>query len=102
MRDRIGEFESAGVKVMAMAAASPETVATKFSRGKLPYTGLADPDGTYMDSIGQNRSLLKGGRFPAHLVLNAEGKVLHSFYGETMRDIIDIDGLLDRIAGLNA
>ena len=66
---------------------SPEEFKEYFSSHDLPFPGLADAGHEVADMYGQEVSLIKFGRMPAVILIDRDGLVAFSHYGESMADI---------------
>lgn len=65
---------------------------------QMPFPGIPDPEHAVARLYGQKVSPLRLGRMPALVVIDKEGRVLYSHYGNSMSDIVsnqDILRLLD-------
>ncbi len=62
--------------------------------------GLADPGSNVAALYGQEVNLLKMGRMPAMLVVDAEGLIRYAHYAENMKDYPDNSEVLGVIRGL--
>ncbi len=66
----------------------------------MPFPGLADVGSKAAGLFGQEVKWLKLGRMPAVFVIDREGVIRYSHYGQSMQDIpenTEILAVLDRI-----
>ncbi len=73
-----------------------------WSKEKLPFVGLPDPDHIVARRYKQEVNLFKWGRMPLICVVDAEGMIRYAHYGTSMSDIPANKILLDVIDQLNA
>lgn len=76
-----------GTEVLAVNPEGQKSVAEYWDREGLPFVGLADPRHEVATAYGQQVSLLRLGRLPALLVVDRDGRVAYSHYGDNMADI---------------
>ncbi len=67
----------------------------------LPFVGLPDPERLVLDRFGQEVSLIKLGRLPAQTLVDKEGIIRFSYYGQSMKDIPPVETTLKAVEGLN-
>ncbi len=66
----------------------------------MPFPGLADVGSKAAGQFGQEVKWLKLGRMPAVLIIDREGRIRYSQYGQSMQDIpenAEVLAALDRI-----
>jgi peroxiredoxin Q/BCP len=101
MRDNHDRFTAAKTRIVAVARHDSQKVADYFTKEKLPFPGVADPDARLGDLFGQERKILKLGLMPATLVIDRDRVVRYARYGNGMSDIPTADELLDVLGGLD-
>ncbi|MBW2699999.1 MAG: redoxin domain-containing protein [Deltaproteobacteria bacterium] len=94
MRNDYPRFQQAGAKIVAVAPHPVDKVRDFWREHKLPFVGVADPEGKLAESYGQEWSLFRLGRMPALLVLDENRRVLLAHYGKSMSDIPSEDRVL--------
>ncbi len=67
----------------------------------LPFVGLPDPQRLVLDRFGQQVSLIKLGRLPAQTLVDKDGIIRFSYYGQSMKDIPPVETTLKAVEGLN-
>lgn len=87
MRQDYARFQEAGAEVVVIAPDGPRSVRRYWEKEQLPFPVIADPDHQLALVFGQEVNLVKLGRMPAVLVIDAEGIVRAAWYGNSMRDI---------------
>ncbi len=68
----------------------------------MPFPAVADPEHRVADLLGQEVQLLKLGRMPAVLVVDADGIVRAAWYGQSMRDIPSVEEVFAVLDSLSA
>jgi peroxiredoxin Q/BCP len=92
MRDSHGDFEKAGVVVVAVSQDDAEDVAEYWSENGLPFVGIPDPDGKLKTLYDQQSRM---GPLPALFVVDREGILVLVHYGDGMADIPKPAALLE-------
>jgi peroxiredoxin Q/BCP len=72
-----------------------------WSKHKLPFIGLPDPEHRLADLYGQQVKLLRAGRMPAMMVIDKAGQIRFQHYADSMRDIPTNQSILDILDTLN-
>ena len=67
----------------------------------LPFIGLPDPKHKVAKVYGQQFKLFKLGRMPALLVIDKDGYIRYSNYGNSMQDIPENNEILNLLVNLN-
>jgi len=94
LRQHYDEFRARGAEIVAIAPDGPRSLARYWEQHGMPFPGVPDPDHRIAERLGQEVKLLKLGRMPAVLVVDAEGIVRAAWYGESMRDIPSTEDVL--------
>jgi peroxiredoxin Q/BCP len=100
LRQDYSEFASRNAEVLVVGPDDPEEFREYWRREDLPFVGLADPRHRVAKQYGQEVSLLKLGRLPAVIVLDAEGQIRYRHYATWMSDIpanAEVLAVLDRL-----
>lgn len=100
MRQAYPEFQALGAEILVTGPDSPEAFRQHWAREGYPFPGLPDPDHTVAQLYGQQWKLWKLGRLPAAIVIDREGRIMHQHYGDSMRDTVGPNELLQIIAQL--
>ena len=90
------------MQVVVIGPESRERFARYWEAERLPFVGLPDPEHRVLRLYGQQVKLLKLGRMPAQLLIDADGVARYVHYGSSMRDIPEPAALLVRIDALAA
>jgi peroxiredoxin Q/BCP len=75
--------------------------AAYWTREKLPFVGLPDPQHSVLKLYGQEVNLFKLGRMPAQVIVDKQGQVRYAHYGHAMSDIPQNGELLALLEQLN-
>ena len=68
---------------------------------QMPFIGIADPGHVIADDYGQQVKLIKLGRMPATILIDKQGIIRYTHFGESMSDIPATDEMLEIIDSLN-
>lgn len=102
MRQHYDEFRARGAEIVAVAPDGPRTVSRYWQAHALPFPIVSDPEHRLAQLLGQEVKVLRLGRMPALLVIDAAGMVRAAWYGESMRDIPQVEEVLAVLAGCEA
>ncbi len=94
MRQHHAEFRARGIELVAVAPDGPRSVARYWAREELPFPAVADPEHRLAALFGQEAKLLRLGRLPAAVAVDAAGVVRAAWYGDSMRDVPEPEALL--------
>ncbi|GBD22254.1 Putative peroxiredoxin bcp [bacterium HR28] len=94
MRRDYEQFRKVGAEVVVIAPDGPRSVRSYWERQQLPFPVISDPEHRLAARFGQEVKLMKLGRMPAVIVIDAEGVIRAAWYGESMRDIPDTAAVL--------
>ena len=67
----------------------------------MPFVGIADPEHLVARMYGQQVKLLKLGRMPASVLIDRNGNIRYTHFGESMSDIPEDRSILSLIDELN-
>jgi peroxiredoxin len=98
LRQDYQQFVERDTEIVVIGPEDRKAFADYWAKEQLPYVGLPDPDNSVAGRYGQEVKLLKMGRMPAMMVIDKQGQVVQSHYGDSMRDIpanSDVLALLD-------
>jgi peroxiredoxin len=98
LRQDYQQFVERDTEIVVIGPEDRKAFADYWAKEQLPYVGLPDPDNSVAGRYGQEVKLLKMGRMPAMMVIDKQGQVVQSHYGDSMRDIpanSDMLALLD-------
>jgi peroxiredoxin Q/BCP len=73
---------------MVLSLHEKSEMQTYWQKEKLPFIGIADPEGKITKRFGQQRKRLSLGPMPAQFLIDCQGKLALSHYGTTKSDII--------------
>lgn len=100
MRDDYAAFRSLGAEIVVVTRHDEEEMREHWSKNKLPYPGVADPQGQISERFGQQWKLFSLGRMPAQVVVDCQGKVALAHYGKGMSDIIPNARILETLRAI--
>ena len=101
MRDRIGEFEERGARVIAIAPDTLENARTYFQLNEIPFPCLPDPDRQVFRQYDVKSAMISLGQRPGLFVIDKDGAVASAYLGFQQWEIPSIDDTLaelDRLA----
>jgi peroxiredoxin len=87
LRQQYQEFISRGVELVAIGPEDPPRFASWWKEHDMPFRGLADGPEHRVATLYSQKIKLLIGRMPALLVVDKQGKIRYSHYGESMSDI---------------
>jgi peroxiredoxin len=61
----------------------------------LPFVGIPDPEERILELYAQPKRLLRLGRMPMQVLIDTNGEVRWQYTGSSMRDIPDMDQVLE-------
>jgi peroxiredoxin len=102
LRREYDEFTSRQTVILNIGPDSGEAFKSYWSKHDMPFPGLADPTQRVAKPYGQPVRLLKLGRMPMQLIVDADGAIVHRHESNSMRDIpdsADLLAVLDRLGG---
>jgi peroxiredoxin Q/BCP len=102
LRDEYEKFKSRSAEILAVGPNPPVTFRQYWSKERIPFIGLPDPDHSVARKYRQEVNLFKLGRMPLNCVIDAKGYVRFAHYGRSMSDIPSNEELLHVIDELNA
>jgi peroxiredoxin len=94
------KFKQKNAEVIAIGPDGPNAFKHYWEQENIPFIGLADIKSKVADTYHQEVNLLKLGRMPAIFVIDLNGLIRYSHYGDSMADIPlnkDILNLLKKI-----
>lgn len=101
MRRDYARFVALGAEVVVLGPDGPAAFQRLWRDEGAPFVGLSDAGSRVADQYQQEVNLLKLGRMPAVLVIDRDGRVRYSHYGNSMADIPENEellALLERLA----
>jgi len=101
LRDEYEEFRSRGAVILALGPNTATMFEQYWTKEKIPFTGLPDPDHGVARMYKQEVNLFKLGRMPLNCIVDAKGYIRFAHYGASMRDIPSNEELLNVIDELN-
>ena len=102
MREDYEAFVRRGAEIVAIGPEGPRRFKQVWNEQGYPFVGLPDYRHTVADRYGQEVNLLKLGRMPALVVVDREGVIRWTHFGDDMTDIPRNEDVLALLDGLNA
>ena len=100
MRDDHAAFQAVGAKIVVITAHELDKVKAYWAENKIPFLGVADPEGVVSKPYGQQWKLVKMGQMPAQFVLDCQGQIAFAHYGSSMKDIPENAAMLTLLKAL--
>ena len=94
-------FTEQQAEILVIGPEGKEEFKRYWDRNSLPFIGLPDPKHLVANLYQQEVKLLKGGRMPALMVIDRNGRIRYSHHGSSMSDIPQNNVILDLIEELN-
>jgi len=101
LRQDYQEFVNRHAEVIAVGPEDAETFTAYWHKEQMPFVGLPDHKHTVANLYGQKVDLLKLGRLPALIVVDKNGKMRYTHYGNAMSDIPENSEILSLLDELN-
>jgi peroxiredoxin len=96
------KFVERNTEVIAIGPEDAGSFADWWHEHQMPFTGIADPEHVIAKMYGQQVKLVKLGRMPASLLIDRDGNIRFSHFGESMSDIPENEQVLSLIDVLNS
>lgn len=87
LRQDYAKFVERDAALLVLGPDGPNAFKRYWEAEAIPYPGLPDLKNRVADLYHQEVNLLKLGRMPAMFVVDKEGRVVYSHYGQSMSDI---------------
>lgn len=101
MRQDYQLFSERGAVIVALGPDGPNAFKKFWQEQDMPFIGLADIRSTVASQYHQEVNWLKAGRMPAVLVIDKQGMIRFTQYGENMSDIPENAEVLELIDKIN-
>jgi peroxiredoxin Q/BCP len=101
LRQDYDQFTVRGAEILALGPDGPRAFQRYWEQEGMPFPGLADIHSRVAAQYEQEVNLLKFGRMPAMFVIDRQGRIRYSHYGESMQDIPPTQAILDVLDSLN-
>ncbi|PPD58455.1 redoxin domain-containing protein [Dehalogenimonas etheniformans] len=101
LRQQYNEFTRRGIELVAIGPEDPAQFAKWWKEHDMPFRGLADGPEHKVATLYAQKIKLLIGRMPALLIVDREGRIRYSHYGESMSDISSAEevlSILDQLA----
>jgi peroxiredoxin len=101
LRQDYQQFTDRDTEIIAIGPESDKAFKEWWDEHQMPFTGIADPKHVIADTYGQQVKLIKLGRMPASILVDKNGQIRYTHFGESMADIPETDEMISLIEGLN-
>jgi peroxiredoxin len=95
------QFVNRDTEIIAIGPEGPEDFKKWWDEHEMPFTGIADPKHLIAKNYGQQVKLIKLGRMPATILLDKQGQIRYTHFGESMADIPKTTEMISLIDSLN-
>ena len=102
LRQNHQKYVDRDAEVIAVGPEDAKAFALWWHEHEMPFIGIPDPEHVISKLYSQRFNLLKGGRLPALIVINKQGKVRLRHYADAMSDIPSEGEILALLDSLNA
>jgi peroxiredoxin len=102
MRDDYEKFVSLDAEILAVGPNTETAFQQYWSKEKITYPGLPDPEHNVANLYKQEVNLFKLGRMPLVCIVDRTGRIRYVHYGTSMSDIPSNEVLFNVIGELNA
>ena len=100
MRDDFDSFKALGTEILVVTRHDVQKMKDYWSKEKLPFRGISDPEGKITKRYGQQWKFFSLGRMPAQMLVDCQGSLALSHYGKGMSDIIPNAQILESLKQL--
>jgi peroxiredoxin Q/BCP len=80
-------FQERETIVVVVGPEKKEVFAKYWKDNHMPFIGIPDPDHRVAKLYGQKVSIVKLGRMPAQMIIDKQGILRYTHYGNSMKDI---------------
>ena len=95
------QYVDRNTEVIAIGPEESKVFKQWWDEHQMPFIGIADPGHVIADDYGQQVKLIKLGRMPATILIDKQGIIRYTHFGESMSDIPATDEMLEIIDSLN-
>jgi peroxiredoxin len=101
LRKDYQKFIERNAEIIAVGPEDAASFAEWWHGHDMPFTGIPDPKHKLAKLYSQQTKWLKGGRMPAMVVIDQQGRIRFNHYGDSMSDIPTDDDILSLLDELN-
>lgn len=101
LRQDYQQYVDRNTEVIAIGPEESKVFKQWWDEHQMPFSGIADPGHVIADDYGQQVKLIKLGRMPATILIDKQGIIRYTHFGESMSDIPATDEMLEIIDSLN-
>jgi len=100
LRQDYQRYAELDTEIVVVGPENAQAFEAYWTKEKLPFIGLPDPEHTVLKRYGQEVKIFKFGRQPAQMVIDKSGTLRFVHYGHSMMDIPANSEILDIIQHL--
>jgi peroxiredoxin len=97
LRENYSRFVKKDSEILIIGPDGPRAFKKYWEEQKMPFPGCADIGSKVADAYFQEVNILKLGRMPAEFIIDLNGTIRYSYYGESMSDIPPVEDILKTI-----
>ena len=97
LRQDYEKFTDAGAEIIALGPDGPRAFKKYWEENDIPFIGCPDIKSRVADQYYQEVNLFKLGRMPALFIIDLDGKIRFTHYGDSMSDIPANEDVLQQI-----
>jgi len=101
LRQDFQQFTDNDTEIIAIGPEKAGVFKEWWDEHRMPFTGIADPEHTIANTYGQQVKLTRLGRLPATILVDRQGQIRYTHFGESMADIPTTEEILSIIDSLN-
>jgi peroxiredoxin len=101
LRQDYQKFVDAGAEIIAVGPENASDFTDWWHKNSMPFIGIPNPAHKISKLYRQQTKWLKGGRMPALMVIDREGRIRLQHYADSMDDIPSNENLLKLLDELN-
>jgi peroxiredoxin len=101
LRQDYDKFVGKNTEVIAVGPEDASAFANWWHEHQMPFIGIPDPEHKVAALYKQEFNLIKGGRLPALVVIDKDGKIRFSHFSETTGDIPTNEAVLAVLVDIN-
>lgn len=97
LRQDYEKFKDEGAEIIALGPDGPRAFKKYWEENDIPFIGCPDIKSKVADQYYQEVNLFKLGRMPALFIIDLDGKIRYTHYGDSMSDIPANEEVLQQI-----
>ncbi len=101
LRQDYQKYLNRNSEILAIGPEDSKSFADWWHKNNMPFIGIADPNHEIANLYGQRVRWLKGGRLPALMVIDKDGRIRLNHYANSPGDIPSDESILALLDDLN-